>query len=148
MSNIAGILGLIFGVIGTTLGVLNYLRDRPDVIVELQWDMSVTPGSGYDHTKLWGIIRVANAGRRPIYVSHVALRLPKGFDHTHLVISGGITGVTLKEGDSAAVHLVTQDGLSPYKEHWRSIVAQVNDVSGKTWRSRRIKAAKVPSWAA
>jgi hypothetical protein len=148
VSDFAGVLGLVFGVVGTTLGVLNYLRDRSKVVLELQWDMSITPGTEYDHTKLWGLIRIANTGRRPIYVSHVALRVPDGFDHSHLVISEGITGVTLKEGDPAKVYVVSQEGLEKYKDRWRQVVAQINDVSGKTWSSKRGKPEKVPSWAA
>jgi hypothetical protein len=93
ITQLMSLLGLIFGVVGTVLGVLNYLRDRADVRVTLQWDMAVTPGGKYDHRKQWGIIRVANVGRRPIFVSHVAIRVPKGFEHSHLVVSviGGVS---------------------------------------------------------
>ena len=51
---LVAILGLMSGVIGTVLGVLNFLRDRAAVEVSLQWDMSVTPGTGYDTNKKWG----------------------------------------------------------------------------------------------
>lgn len=72
-----GAVGLVFGVTGTVLGVLNYLRDRARIDVWLQWDMEVTPGTEYDHRNPWGVISITNAGRRATYISHVALRVPK-----------------------------------------------------------------------
>ena len=98
ITQLTGLLGLIFGLVGTILGILNYLRDRADVTVTLQWDMAVTPGGEYDARQKWGIIRVANVGRRSIFISHVAIRVPKGFAHSHLVASEGISGVKLAAG--------------------------------------------------
>jgi hypothetical protein len=147
-SDVAAILGLAFGVVGTTLGVLNYLRDRANVVISLKWDMSVTPGTEYDPRKKWGFIHIANTGRRSIFLSHVALRLPKGSDHSHLVIMDGITGVKLAEGDPAKVYVVTQEGLEPYSPKWRDVRAQITDAAGKDWVSKRVPKNKKPSWAA
>jgi hypothetical protein len=147
MKDLVAIFGLVFGVIGTTLGVLNYLRDRAKVIVSLQWDMSVTPGTVYDPEKKWGIIRVSNVGRRPIFVSHVALRLPKGMAASHLVIQSGIEGKRLGEGDPVFTHLVSQDEMPEFKAKWRKIVAQVTDSSGKVWSSPQVPKKPIPSWA-
>jgi hypothetical protein len=36
------IVGMVMGTAGFTLGVLNYLRDRPDIKVSLSWDMKNT----------------------------------------------------------------------------------------------------------
>ena len=143
--DVVSIFGLIFGVAGSVLGVLNYLRDRHKVEVSLQWDMDVTPGTGYDHTKKWGMIVVTNVGRRPTYVSHLALKLPKYHEHTHLLIREGILGKKLSEGDPSEVFVIDQDGLEKYSEHWNEVVAQVSDSSGKTWFSR--SPTKKPSWA-
>jgi hypothetical protein len=140
-------IGLCFGLSGFVLGVLNYLRDRHRIDITLQWDLTVTPGSGYDHTKKWGAIRVTNVGRRPSYISHVALKLPKGYDHSHLVIMGGISGKKLSEGDPTEVFVVTQDGMAAYAKDWKRVIAQVNDSAGKTWYSKPAKASGKPSWA-
>lgn len=146
LSEAVSVVGLVFGVSGFVLGVLNYLRDRHKVVVSLQWDLGVTEGSGYDHTKKWGLIRVTNVGRRPTYVSHVALKLPKGYDHTHLVIMGGIVGKKLTEGDPSEAYVVEQAGMEQYAKDWKKIVAQVNDSTGKTWHSKKPKANEIPSW--
>jgi hypothetical protein len=148
LSEAISVVGLVFGVSGFVLGVLNYLRDRHKVVVSLQWDLDITEGSGYDHTKKWGLIRVTNVGRRPTYVSHVALKLPKGYNHSHLVIMGGIAGKKLTEGDPSEAYVVEQACMEQYAKDWKNIVAQVNDSTGKTWCSEKPKANQIPSWGA
>jgi hypothetical protein len=151
VTELVAVLGLVSGVTGTVLGVLNFLRDRAAVEVSLQWDMSVTPGTEYDANKKWGVITVANIGRRPILVSHVALRLPKRASinggYSHLVIPSGIIGKTLTEGAPAERYVVTQDGLEEYAAHWRGMVAQVSDTRGRVWSSKKLRRNQIPSWA-
>lgn len=141
------VVGLVSGVAGFVLGVLNYLRDRHEVNVLLRWDLDVTPDSGYDATKKWGVITVTNVGRRSTYVSHVALKLPKGYDHSHLLIMGGIRGKKLTEGDPSEIFIVDQTGMEQYAKDWRKIIAQVSDSTGKVWYSKTPKSNETPSWA-
>ncbi len=147
ITQLTGLLGLIFGIVGTVLGVLNYLRERANVQVTLQWDLAVTPGGKYDPNKRWGLIRVANVGRRPIFVSHVAIRLPKAFEHSHILVNEGIAGVKLGEGDPVQAFVVSQDGLERYASCWTKLVAQVTDASGQEWTSKPAPRDQVPSWA-
>ena len=147
LTEIAGVAGLLFGLSGFILGVLNYFRDNPRVVVDLLWDLKVPPGTQYDSSKKWGTVRVSNIGRRPIYVSHVALEVPKGFDHTHMVLMEGISGKKLAEGDAPQTYMVSQDGMEIYAHKWRGIRAQVTDSSGKVWRSKLVARNSVPSWA-
>ncbi len=109
--------------------------------------MSVTEGTEYDHTKPWGVVSVTNVGRRPIYVSHTALKLPKGYDHSHLVLMEGVKGVKLTEGDPTKTFIVNQEGMEVYSKDWKKIIAQVNDSSGKAWKLSKRKNKKKPSWA-
>lgn len=141
-SETTGLLGLIFGLIGTTIGLFNYLRDQSKVVVLLQWDMAMT---GSDTTKRFGLIKVTNVGRRAVYISHVALRLPRGEKLSHLLIRDGITGQKLSEGDPPAVFTVDQSSVEAYASKWQEIVVQVSDSTGKEWISK--KATAVPSWA-
>ena len=147
LSEAVSVIGLVAGVAGFVLGVLNYLRDRHKIVVALQWDLAATPSSGYDANKPWGLITVTNIGRRSSHVSHVALRLPKGCEHSHLLIMGGIAGKKLTEGDPAEVFVVDQAGLDQYARDWQKIVAQVSDSTGKVWSSTKLKSAAIPSWA-
>lgn len=147
LSEAVSVTALIFGLSGFVLSVMNYLRDRHRVVVSMQWDMAVTEGSGYDHTKKWGLIRVTNIGRRPTHVSHVALKLPKGYDHSHLVILDGVAGKKLSEGDPTEAYVVDQSGMETYGKDWKSVVAQVSDSTGKAWYSERLKSNQKPSWA-
>ena len=147
LSETVGLIALVFGVSGFVLGVLNYLRDRHKVVVSLQWDLEVTPSSGYDSEKLWGVITVTNVGRRPTHISHVALKLPKGYDHSHLVQMGSITGKRLTEGDPSEIFVVNQDDMKQYAKDWKKIVAQVSDSTGKVWYSKKLTTNELPSWA-
>lgn len=146
-SEATSLAGLTFGVSGFVLGVLNYLRDRHKIIVTIQWDMIATPGSMYDTTKPWGVVRVTNVGRRSTYISHAALQLPKGLESSHLVLGDSIVGKKLSEGDPTAIFMVDQEGMEEYAPHWRKIVAQISDSTGKVWSSKRLKAKAKPSWA-
>ncbi len=87
LNDIATTIGLVTGISGFTLAILNYCRDNPKVRVELQWGMKELGVDEYI-----GVIRVSNIGRRPIFVSHIALRLPKGFGETSLILKEGIAG--------------------------------------------------------
>jgi hypothetical protein len=142
-----GLAGLLFGLSGFVLGVLNFARDRHKVVVTLQWDLVVTPGTEYDPDKKWGLSRVTNVGRRSTFISHVALRLPKGREWSHLMISEGIAGKKLSEGDPTALFVVSQDDMAPFSADWHRIVAQVSDATGKVWSSKRLNKVARPSWA-
>lgn len=147
LSETVSVIALVFGVSGFVLGVLNYLRDRHKVVVSLRWDLEATPGSGYDPEKLWGVITVTNVGRRPTHISHVALKLPKGYDHSHFVQMGSITGKKLTEGDPSEIFVVDQNSMEQYAKDWRKIVAQVSDSTGTVWYSKELRADQIPSWA-
>lgn len=142
ITELTAVLGLVFGLVGTTIGVSNYLRDKAKVIVSLQWDMAMT---GEDENKRFGCITVTNIGRRAIFISHVALRLPKGGEISHFLIQGGLKGQKLSEGDPPAVFPVEQTGLEEFAGKWQYLVAQVSDSTGKVWCSKKVNAQ--PSWA-
>jgi hypothetical protein len=147
LSETTSLIALVFGVSGFVLGVLNHLRDRHKVVVSLQWDMSMTSEDRTDNEKKWGVITVTNVGRRPTYVSHVALKLPKGYDHSHLLINGSIHGKKLTEGDPSEIFIVKQEGLEQYAKDWHRLKAQISDSTGKVWFSKTPRAVKPPSWA-
>lgn len=134
--------GLLFGLIGTSLGLFNYFRDKGHIVVLLQWDMAIT---GEDTAKLVGCITVTNTGRRAIFISHAALRLPKGEQISHFLIQAGLKGQKLSEGDPPAVFPVDQNGLEVYADKWQDVLGQVSDSTGKEWVSKKVRT--IPSWA-
>lgn len=147
INDIATIIGVVFGVSGFTLAILNYLRDNPRIKISLKWDLAVTENPKYDPRKSWGKVEVVNIGRRPIFVSHAALRLPKDYDYKFLVLKEGIKGERLAEGDQPKIYLVDQEGIEMSAKDWRKIRAEISDSTGKTWRSKKLKRNQKPSWA-
>jgi hypothetical protein len=145
MSDIASILTVIFCTTGAILGALTYFRDRPKVVVTLQWDMAVTDNQVYDSHKLWGVLCVTNVGRRPIYTSAAALDFGKSCDHIE-ILRESIRGVKLGEGDPPATFIASQEGLEKYAMHWKKARAMVQDSAGKTYYSKKVDTRKVPSW--
>jgi hypothetical protein len=148
---ITAICGTVFGFAGLLLSILNYFRDRPELVVTLKWDMAVTDNPSYDPKKRWGIVRVTNIGRRPVHLAVVALKLPKsfdtdsGFEHTHLLLASSVGGKRLAEGDPPAGFIVSQDDLARYSTVWRHIRAIAEDSTGKTYKSAKVSTQ--PSWA-
>jgi len=142
LSETASILGMLLGTAGFVMSILNYLRDRARVRITLQWKMqNIQAGQ----TK--GLIRVTNSGRRPVFISIIALELPKGLDHTHLVLDQSIGGTKLGESEKPLGILVPYDGLEQYSNVWRKIRAYAEDSTGKRYYSPPPrKDAKTPPW--
>lgn len=147
LNDIATIIGVVFGVSGFTLAILNYLRDNPKIKVSIQWDLAVTENPTYDPKKLWGKVEVVNFGRRPVFLSHAALRVPREYEYPLLLIADSIKGERLAEGDPPKIYLVNQDGMERYAKDWKKIRAEISDSAGKTWRSKKLKRNQKPSWA-
>ena len=152
ITDINAVLGILFGLSALILAIINYRRDNPRVIVNLAWDMSMIEvgGGPQDTNKLHGAITVTNTGRRPIYLSHVSLKLP---NKEYLLLKEGITGQKLSEGDPPRTFTVSHDQiirkignrLKKQPDMWKSIRAQVSDSAGKIYLSKPVK--KCPEWA-
>lgn len=82
LNDLGTLFGIILGTSAFVLSIVNHRRDTAKVTVEIQWDMSMTNNTVYDSTKSYAVITVANVGRRPVYLSHVAFRIPKGYETT------------------------------------------------------------------
>jgi hypothetical protein len=137
----AVIVGMILGTAGFVMSWMNYLRDRPRIRITLQWEMTNS------HTgALMGLVRVANVGRRPVFLSVVALKVPRGFDSSHLVLHESIQGRKLEEGNAPAVFIVNYDGLARYSRSWRKLRAYAEDSAERQYLSKRLAKTPVPSW--
>jgi hypothetical protein len=142
LTETAALLGMILGTAGFVMSLMNYLRDRPRVVLDLQWDMTNSQTG-----EILGLTQTSNVGRRPVFICVVALQLPKGFPLTHLVLIDSLHGAKLSEGDKPMTHIINYQGLSPYSAAWRKIRAYAEDSTGKKYYSDYPKAkAKAPSW--
>lgn len=147
LSETASLLAIILGTTGTVLGILNYNRDKAKINVTLQWDMKILDSPKYDENKSWGTITVTNIGRRPIYISHASIKLPRGYKSTHLLLVEGISGKKLAEGDPPETFILDQESLGEYSIVWKKLRAVVIDSTGKNYYSKKIKTKNAPSWA-
>jgi hypothetical protein len=142
LSDLAAILGMVLGTAGFVIGVMNHLRDRPKIKVTLKWDMTAVQTN-----VTIGVLTVTNVGRRPIYISAAALKLPQGFKYSHLVLMESIKGTKLSEGDAPATFVITYAKLAQYSKHWRKVRGYAEDTVGKKYVSKKLPKTEVPSWA-
>jgi hypothetical protein len=142
LSDVAALLGMVLGTAGFVMGLMNYLRDRPKVRVTLKWDMT-EPNTG----RMAGVVKVTNVGRRPIFISIVALQVPEGFKHSHLVLAKSIPGQKLSEGDATAGFLANYEGLEAYAKKWRDVRWYAEDGAGGKYLSEKLPETDIPSWA-
>ncbi|MGA2788216.1 MAG: PDZ domain-containing protein [Verrucomicrobiota bacterium] len=98
LTYITAIVGVILGSGSLALGIFNYLRDRPKIRIHLQWNMQMVGGSFSQNEAQCGLITVTNTGRRPIYISHVCLILPKSYKNRLLLLVDSVPGRKLAEG--------------------------------------------------
>lgn len=136
LTYITAVVGVILGSGSLALGIFNYLRDRPKVRIHLQWNMQVIGGSEPQDDREFGMISVTNTGRRPVYISHVCLVLPKNYKNRVLVLMDSVPGRKLSEGDPPASFIVRHDIQSKYVKDLKRIRAQVSDSTGQVYMSK------------
>jgi hypothetical protein len=138
----ASILGMLLGTAGFVMSILNYLRDRAKVKITLRWNMRIV-----ETGELMGLVRVTNIGRRPVFISVVALEVPKGFEYPYLLLKQSIQGTKLGESEKPLGLPVSYGSLSPYSKVWRKMRAYAEDSTGKRYYSKfPAKGVETPSW--
>jgi hypothetical protein len=138
----SAILGMVLGTAGFIMGVLNYLRDRAKVKLTLKWKMQ-----SLETGEQRGLVRITNTGRRPVFISIVALELPKGHDHTHLILMKSLDGTKLGEGDKPMGVFVPYEDLAQYSKVLREMRAYAEDSTGKRYHSKYpTKDTPTPPW--
>jgi len=147
LTSLAALGGIIFGTAGLVLGVMNYLRDRPRIVVRLQWDMRPNNIPGLDPQKKYGIVTITNAGRRAVFIENASLRLPTDSKKWALLLDS-FGNRKLAEGDAPIFYPVLQEDLRAHAQKWRRVRAVVSDSTGKKYVSRKVSKARIPSWAA
>ncbi len=142
ISMTAAILGMILGTAGFSISMMNYLRDRPKIRLTLKWDMK-----NMQTMQVCGLVKVTNTGRRPVFISVVALDLPKGFKNSNLLLNASVGGAKLSEGDKPIAHIIDHTDLAQYSSQWQKIRAYAEDSTGKHYFSEYpAKNSPKPSW--
>jgi len=142
-TDLTAIAGLVFGVIGSVLGVMSFVRDRAALSVSLQWDMGVIAGYPGVPDRRVGVVVVRHVGRRPLFVTNVSISTG---GRVHLLLRNSLEGIRMEEGSRPLILEVEQDDLEQYARNWWLLRAEVQDATGRVWRSPMLQ-GKVPSWA-
>jgi hypothetical protein len=156
-SFVLGLVGTVTGVAGSVLGLLNHLRDRPRVVVTVDWDLVEDPKHGgvlfLEHlvdnvpanAQRFARFAVTNLGRRPVFITQVALDLG---EKKYRIIKDSMPGQKLGEGDPPIVH------VSPYRDlgdlsasDWKDVRAFASDSARKEYYSKPLTSKDLPSWA-
>ena len=146
LTEFAALFGIIFGLTGAVLGWLGYYRDKPQIVVTLQWDMSTINMPKYDSKKYWGLVTVTNIGKRPVYIQNAVLKLPKKYDAVLMLFDNATGTQKLGEGHPPIFYVIDQTRLTQYSKDWKKIIAEVKISSGKIFSSKKADKNKIPSW--
>jgi hypothetical protein len=140
LSEFASILAMALGTAGFVMALMNYVRDRPEIRVGVNWHMEeVRTG------EKMGIVTVSNIGRRPIFISIAVMRVPKQFKPRHFVLMESVQGQKLSEGDAPARIKVTLKDMEQYAKVWRDVRVYVEDSAGRKYFAKKL--SRVPPWA-
>jgi hypothetical protein len=140
-TTITAIAGLVFGFTGFLISILNYRRDRPKIIVRLRWDSVFKDKEG--HQIQLGEIYIANAGRRPVYITAAGIQADYPLS-PHVIrrhFPGAEHGRKLAEGDPP-IRLIIPDSremagvLIEKAAQWREMRAFVEDSTGRRYLSK------------
>lgn len=146
---VTSILGMVFGLAGLTLGIMNYLRDRPRVAIVVNWDVRMMPNQHQmpkgDHRKTFVLVHVANLGRRPIFIARVGFKFPKGAPSAWALIPESLGGKKLAEGDPPHAYFVDQADFSQHAKYWTKIQVVALDSAGKEY-AQKLDPRSPPNW--
>jgi hypothetical protein len=145
LTTIAAIAGLVFGLSGLIVSILNYRRDRPKVRVSLQWD-SVVVHDKFGRQVMLGQICITNTGRSTVYIESAGIELwsPTSLDCIHRKKQQGeVRGRRIAEGDPPYYLFVPDteevyDALIEYAVYWKHIRAFAYDSAGKKYMSPKM----------
>jgi hypothetical protein len=137
-NEILSLIGAITGPTGTVVSLLVYFRDRAKVRVVLRFDMQGFGGVPEVPDKYFAV-RIFNIGRRPIYLDLAHIVLPrwarKQVGVTHFLLSSGVQGVKIAEGDPPHVIPTKQRELAKFPALWPYMRAGVVDAAGRQYYS-------------
>ena len=146
LKDAAALIGAITGPAGLLLAALVYFRDRPIVRVDLQFDMEGVPPVP---AGTYFVVSVYNLGRRPIYLSHAHLTVPRwarrALGATHVILGSGLQGVTIAEGGPPHRVPTDQVNMERFAKIWPYMRAAVIDAAGRHHYSDWPTTA--PTWA-
>jgi hypothetical protein len=99
ITTIIAIVALCFSGLALLIHWRNYRRDRPEIIVNFQWNTDRRHDKEGKLLESWGTVWVKNTGRRAIYIEMVAMKVPGRSYYENLLTDEQREGRRIGEGD-------------------------------------------------
>jgi hypothetical protein len=147
--DLAALVGMVTGIAGFTLSIINYRREEPSLNIKLSWNDFHYTDDFLDKTKYVTKVTIANSGRRSVYISDVKIIIPEKYntDYKTITLSQRVTGVKLDEGESPELFEIGQNSfeswlkpkLLEFPDMQEDIVAEATDSTGRKYYSKPCK---------
>lgn len=124
----------LYGVFVSTVSLLihyfNYRRDKANIIITVKGNMKVHPLNTFYGDKTYINVTVANRGRKPVTITHCAIRVPMK-SYTELLLGDSFRKQgELLEGKSQS-YMLAEDEIKKINLADKDLVAYVIDATGR-----------------
>ena len=116
------------------MSIFNFLRDRAILHVGISVNKIIKNSPQYSEDKTYVVVEVINIGRRPAFISIVALLFPDG---QNAVLSDiFFNPKSTKEGEEPRQFLCEQESIHQLPTQWAGTYCLVRTSAGKQFRSK------------
>lgn len=136
VTSVVAQIGAFTGAAGLALGIMNFWRDRGSLQVELAENIIVTGMPQYPPHRRWGVVSIANRGRRPIWFSSASLILDTG----EQAILFNAQATRLEEGSEPARAIFDKGDI--YDRGYSIVCARATDALGR----KHYSSMSFPNW--
>lgn len=126
------IYGAVLSTLSAIVHIFNYRRDRANIKITVKGNMSVHPHDTFYGDKTYVLVTVANRGRRPVTITHCAIKVPTKPYTEWLLGDSFLKPGELLEGKSQS-YMLAEGQIKKYDLVDKDLVAYVIDATGRCY---------------